>query len=260
MAPCGWTVGSCGCGNSWNTHAPAAQARAQAVAGYIMWAATGRRFGLCEITVMPPGMCAGGAPDPDTEYRTYPVGAAGGGLLAPVVDRGLWYNRPRGGCCTGGCEVALEGPTTTAGIVSVTVGGVVVDEDAYVVQDGYLLVRTDGACWPCCSNWSDPSAAFTVVYRIGEAIPAAVQAAFETLACELAKACAGSACALPRTVTRLTRQGVDVEMAELPTDPGGLIMTGLPSVDQVIRAVNPNQLAAPPMVLSPDTPRPRRVT
>jgi hypothetical protein len=61
-------------------------------------------------------------------------------------------------------------------------------------------------------------------------------------------------------VTRLTRQGVDVEMAELPTDPGGLIMTGLPSVDQVIRAVNPNQLAAPPMVLSPDTPRPRRVT
>ena len=134
MAPCGWTVGSCGCGNSWNTHAPAAQARAQAIAAYIMWAATGRRFGPCEITVMPAGMCAGGAPDPDTEYRTYPVTGVGGGLLAPVVDGGLWYNRPRGGCCSSGCEVQLQGPTTTAGIVSVTVAGVLVDEDAYVVQ------------------------------------------------------------------------------------------------------------------------------
>jgi hypothetical protein len=259
MAPCGWTVTSCGCGSSWDTHAPAAQARAQAMAAYIMWSATGRRYGPCEITVMPAGMCAG-TPGPDEGYRVYPLGGAGGGLLSPVIDGGQWYNRPGGGCCSTGCEVLLDGPTTTAGIVSVTVAGVLVDSDAYVVQDGHLLVRIDGGCWPCCSNWSSPSTAFTVVYEIGLAIPAAVQAAFEALACELAKACAGATCALPRTVTRLTRQGVDVEMAEFPTDADGLILTGIPTVDQVIRADNPSRLSAPPLVLSPDVPRSRRVT
>jgi hypothetical protein len=209
---------------------------------------------------MPAGRCAGG-PDPDTSYRTYPVGGFGGGLVSPVIDGGLWYNRPTGGtCCPGACEVALEGPTTTAGITSVTVGGDDVDADAYVVQDGYLLVRTDGGCWPCCTNFGNVATGFTVVYDVGLPIPAAVQAAFEELACETAKACVGGECKLPRTLSRLTRQGVDLEVAEIPTDVTGLILTGIRSVDDVIRADNPHQLTSAPLVLSPDMPLPRRVT
>lgn len=267
MAPCGWTVTSCGCvgtcntsTNCWNTYSPAVQARATAIAAYIMWAATGRRYGPCEITVMPAGMCAG-QPDPDTDYRTYPVGGYGGGLLAPVVDGGRWYNRPAGTCCPGACEIALDGPTTTAAVQSVTIGGETLDPGAYQVQDGYLLVRTDGGCWPCCNNYGSATA-FTVVYEIGLPIPAAVQAAFETLACEFAKACLGGDCALPKQLSRLTRQGVDLEVIgnEISTEPGGLIFTGVKLVDDVIRADNPRQLAAPPLVLSPDMPRPRRRT
>lgn len=262
-SPCGWTVTSCGCGKCWDGFSPSVQARAQSIAAYVMWAATGRRYGACEITVMPPGMWIG-TPDPDTEYRTYPVGYGwGDGLLSPVIENGLWYNRARNGkgwCCPGACEIPLDGPTTTAQIAEVTVNGDVVDPDAYQVQNGDLLVRIDGGCWPCCNNYGNPSTGFTVTYSIGLPIPAAVQGAFELLACDVAKACIGGACALPRTITRLTRQGVDLEVAEIPTDPSGLILTGIPRVDDVIRADNPGQLFAPPLVLSPDMPRPRRIT
>lgn len=257
MAPCGWIVGGCNCSDEWADYHPTIQARAQAIAAYVLWAATGRRYGLCEITVMPTGSCG---PDPDTEYRIYPVGAYGNGIVSPVISGGQWYNRPRGNCCPSACEVALDGPTSTAAIGSVTVSGEVVDPDAYVVQDGYLLVRTDGGCWPCCANYGSPSTAFTVVYDIGIPIPDAVQDAFETFACEIAKACAGRVCTLPKQITRLTRQGVDVELEEIPFDENGLILTGIPDVDRVIRADNPGRLAAPPLVLSPDMPRARRVT
>lgn len=227
----------------------------------IMWAATGRRYGPCTITVQP------SAPSrPDPLYQTFPVGP-GNGLLSPVIEGGQWYNRPyiggEGTCCTSAhCEVALEGPTTKAQVTSVTVDGVVVDADSYVVMDGYLLVRTDGACWPACVNYRDQSpAAFTVTYGRGLAIPPAVQGAFERLACELAKACTGAACALPQRMTRLTRQGVEIELEQVDTDtPGGLLLTGIKDVDDVIRAVNPHRLTAPPVVMSLDLPAPRRLT
>jgi hypothetical protein len=260
MAPCGWTVEGCGCGGAaWDTYPQDVQDRAQALAATIMWAATGRRYGVCEVTVMPAGQCSR-LPGPEDGYRTYPVGTpAGMGLLAPVIVQGQWYNRPGGGlCCTAtGCEVVLQGPTTTGGIKAVSVDGEPVAADAYVVQNGDLLVRVDGECWPCCTKYTDPATAFTVTYDLGVPIPAALQAAFEELACELAKSCTGAACALPRTITRLSRQGVDVEVAELPVDTSGLVLTGLRTVDDVIRSLNPHQLVSAPLVLSPDTPQPR---
>lgn len=259
MAPCGWIVDRCGCGTCWDGYSPAVRTRAQDIAAFIMWAATGRRYGLCPRTVMPAGTCAG-TPDPDDQYRVYPLGRASGGLLSPVIDGGRWYNRPGGGCCTSGCALTLDGPTTTAAITAVTIAGQAVDPGAYQVQDGHLLVRIDGQCWPCCNNYADPGAAFTVTYGVGAPLPAAVQSAFVTLACEVAKGCAGGTCTLPRQMTRLTRQGVDLELATVEPDQNGLILTGIKVVDDVIRADNPFRLTAPPMVLSPDVPRPRRVT
>lgn len=262
MAPCGWTVNSCGCGKScWTGYDPAVRERASATAAMIMYAATGRRYGPCPITVQPSGRCA-----PAPLYQTFAV--PGGGLATPYISGGSWYNGPyvgdsdSGVCCgSNGCEIALDGPTTKAQITSVTLAGELLSANAYVVMDGHLLVRTDGSCWPCCTNWSSQSpAGFVVAYTIGLTIPAAVQAAFERLACELAKACTGGPCALPQRMTRLTRQGVDIEIEQVPVDERGMTLTGIKDVDDVILAVNPFRLTQAPMVLSPDLPPPRRLT
>lgn len=261
MAPCGWNVSGCGCGKGcWTSYDPAVRQRAAAAAALIIWAATGRQYGPCEITV---------APSPPRRpvplYQTYGVGP-GGGLLSPVIDGGQWYNRPyaadsdvAAGCCTNAhCEVALEGPTTKAQISAVTVDGELVAPDAYVVMDGYLLVRIDGACWPACVNAA--TGTFTVTYSRGLAIPPAVQSAYERLACEMAKACTGGACALPQRMTRLTRQGVEIELEQVDTETPGALLTGIKDVDDIIMAVNPHRLTAPPAVLSPDLPPARRLT
>lgn len=262
MAPCGWTVVKCGCGTDcWTKYDPNVRTRAEATAALIMWAATGRQYGPCPIVVQPAGRCR-----PEPLYRTYPV--PGGGLATPFVSGGQWYNGPYAGdgdsglCCTSnGCEVALDGPTTKALISAVTLGGVVLANTNYVVMDGYLLVRTDGSCWPCCTNFSSQSPpGFTVAYSIGLPIPPALQAAFERLACEMAKACNGGPCALPQRMTRLTRQGVDIEIEQVPVDERGMTLTGLKDVDDVILAVNPFRLTQAPAVLSPDLPPPRRLT
>lgn len=258
MAPCGWEVETCGCGgNCWTGLNPAQRQRAQDMAALIMWAATGRRYGLCEITVQPSRRCT------EPLYQTYGVG--GGGLLSPVIDNGVWYNRPGGGdgCCgSTGCEVELPGPVLTENVLAVNVDGEVVSSAAYVVFDGRLLTRIDGGCWPVCVNYSQQTpAAFTVTYLQGEEIPPAVQAAFERLACETAKACAGAACALPARMTRLSRQGVDIEVEQVDLEiQPGRILTGVKEVDDVIRTVNPYGHTAAPQVMTPDIPVARRVT
>lgn len=256
MAPCGWTVTTCGgCGKCWDKYDPAVRARAEHIAAMIMWAATGRRYGPCEITVQPARACP-----PAPLYQTYEVGSSGYGITAPVVDGGVWYNRPAGGCCGTGCTVELQGPTSKAAITSVTLDADVLDPAAYDVLDGHTLVRVDGGCWPCCPSSTDRTA-FAVTYDVGLPIPPAVQAAFERLACDVAKACAGGTCALPQRITRLSRQGVDLAVEEVPLDPAsGLVLTGIKEVDDVIRAVNPRALHAAPTVLTPDLPTPRRFT
>lgn len=264
MSPCGWVVEKCGCGGAqcWNGLSPEARARAQALAAMIMWAATGRQYGLCEITVQPTGRrCA-----TEPLYQTFGVGSSHG-LLSPVIDGGQWYNRPTyggdGSCCTDtGCEVELQGGVLKENILSVTVAGETIPPTAYVVFDGRMLTRTDGSCWPCCVNFTqqDPPG-FTVTYLAGQEIPDAVQYAFERLACETAKYCAAGVCALPQRMTRLSRQGVEIEVEQVDRElTPGRMLTGIKEVDDVIIAVNPYAAAAPSAVYSPDLHMPRRLT
>lgn len=260
-APCGWTIITCGCGACWDTYSPAVQERAAALAAMQMWAATGRRYGLCTITVQP---CR---PRPDLPlYQVYPVlwdgWGTGGGIVAPYINEGgQWANGCWGGCrCVARCEVPLEGPTTTAAVGDILVDGVLVPTDAYQIQNGNLLVRIDGQCWPTCNDYSkqDP-ATFVVTYGRGEPIPPAVQGAFEILACEYAKACTGGKCRLPRRLQSLTRQGVDLQV--VPThDYWDRMMTNITEVDAVIVADNPHRLSQRPQIFSPDMPPPRMVT
>lgn len=254
--PCGWSVTACPCGTTaWADYAAAVQAYASVTAAAILWAATGRRYGQCSVTVEPCSRVE------DPLYQTYPLAEVGSAAAGPYISGGVWHNSCGGGACgcSGRCEVALAGPTSTAAVTSVTVDGVAVPAGAFVVYDGYLLTRIDGECWPTCRDYSDPTTAFVVTYLRGDPIPDHVQAAFERLACELAKACAGGDCALPQRVRSMTRQGVEIQMVDL-ADEAGRIRTGIAAVDQVIDAENPRGLQQRPTVLSPDLPAPRMVT
>jgi hypothetical protein len=259
-APCGWTITKCGCGACWDTYTPMVKATASALATMIMWAATGRQFGRCQITVQP---CA--RKTLLSEYQTYPV-EYGEYTSGPYISGGVWYNDCSGiestcSCSVDGtCSVLLEGPTTTAGIVSIMIAGVALPATSYVVVNGNTLIRTDGQCWPSCPSLTNQTIpAFEVTYLVGLPIPDAVQAATERLACELAKACTGGPCVLPQSIKSLTRQGVEVAIESLPEDPN-MIRTGIKEVDLVIMSMNPYGLMQRPTVLSLDMPMPRRVS
>lgn len=260
--PCGWTVEQCGCGGCFSDSTPAVRAVATTLATTVMWAATGRRYGPCELTVMP---CNPGPAEP--LYQTFPVGSGydpwgsgGGPITTPVLDAGRWRNLSCGGGCScrAACEVPLDGPVDE--IFEVRVDGVVVDPAAYEVHDRHLLVRTDGECWPTCQVYGLEIPGFEVDYGRGDPVPSAVLVATGILMCEYAKACQGKPCGLPARMSRLTRQGVEVQVAEIPQDGKGRIRTGIRLVDDVLDADNPYGLAERPTVMSPDLPAPRVIT
>jgi len=256
--PCNWTVVPGECCPSWGEYTPGQQARAIRVGTALMWAATGRQFGLCEISVQP---CAPAGISPS--YRVYPVTLGSGfGEFHPYLWAGRWYNPGVGacGCCEAGCEIPLQGPTSTDAVVEVVVAGVVVPPAAYIIMDSYRLVRIDGACWPTCVNYSqqDPPG-FEVTYGRGTPVPQVVLDAAAQVACEAAKACAGGDCVLPANVTSITRQGVEFDVAEVDITTDRL-SSGIPEVDRVIAIYNPHRLTQRTRIYGPDVRYPRMVT
>lgn len=262
VAPCDWTLTPGVCCDDWASIPADAQARAIRLATRLMWAATGRRFGPCEVTVQP---CNPGQIPP--LYRVYPEpfgrgSSAGGWDYYPYLQNGQWFNPGMGGCgcCTTGCEIPLQGPTRTEAILEVRVAGVLIDPTAYLVFNASKLARVDGACWPGCVNYGnqDPPD-FEVTYLRGLPVPAAVLDAASALACEFGKACVGKPCRLPQRLRRLSRQGVEVEVADIDRA-SPRFLTGIEDIDMVIQAENPFAIQARPRVYSPDRRVPRRVT
>lgn len=164
---------------------------------------------------------------------------------------------PTCGCMTGcSCSpvasVALDPPV--AGIESVVVDGVTVDPGAYRVENGYLLVRTDGGNWPACA-----SDEFIVTYSFGYPVDNLGAHAAGVLASEFAKVLTGEVrgCRLPPSVVSVTRQGVTMDMS------GGVFpegRTGIAEVDVWVRSWNPYAMLVAPSVYSPDIDRGRRIT
>jgi hypothetical protein len=153
--------------------------------------------------------------------------------------------------------VELRGPV--AEITEVLVHGEVVPPSAYrvdLVQGMYHLVRIDGGqCWPTCQNMEseeDASDAFAVTYLWGRPVPEVLAIATAVLACQYGKLLGGGDCALPPQMTRLTRQGVEVEIA--PQDGDLAAGSGIKLVDDVVALLNPSKRRSPPVVLSPDLP------
>lgn len=237
--------------DGWSGYPPEQQARAVKLATAVVWAATGRRFGLLEITVQPHN------PHPQPAlYQTYPVewDSLGGGGPLVSLEGGIFYRPADASRCR---ELPLAGPTTTANVLEVVVDGQPLPQAAYQIHDGHLLVRLDGQCWPALAH-PDPN--FTVRYRRGEPLPEEVKGAAEVLACEFAKAIAGGKCRLPNRLASLSRQGVEVQVEQVIDSYLDRMLTTLPEVDRVIVAVNPGRLHARPQVFSPDLHPPRMVT
>lgn len=252
--PCtGWTptIGLC---PDWDTagHSDATKAYALRFATYVLWAATGRRFGLCPVTVRP---CRPVAPP---LYVTFPAwqlwdtDVPGGGIAGPDALA------PPGACCSGSChctppQIALPGPV--GAVTNVTLDGVTLDPAAYRLV-GNLLVRQDGEIWPASQDLAAPAGednTWSVTYTRGEAVPDSANDAAGIYACELAKARTGGDCRLPGRVQSISRQGVDIEYVDT-SDYLAKGWTGLPEVDQLIVTINPYGLKARPRVVSLDLP------
>lgn len=254
--PCGWTISPACSATEWDAFPADVKEAATDYATLIMWASTGRRYGLCETTVRPCRQnCEDGG---DGWVWAY-------GSWVPYIANGVWRNCWCGtgaGCqsCRASCQVWLPGPVNE--IINVTVDGAIVDPTTYEIQaqDGaWWLVRlrdTDTtACWPDHQNFDRPlgtTDTWSVTYNKGIPIPAGVSGAAGILAVEWARGCTGGTCRLPGRVQNLTRQGVTVSMAsvDMMLSHG---LTGIAEVDQVITAVNPSGLKGRPRIASVET-------
>lgn len=254
--PCNWNITpTC---PDFVAATPEQQQTAIDLAEWLLWAWSGRVFGLCPTIVRP---CFR-PPDNTTTYRGHDGGA--GYAYWPGLVQGQWVNGPCG-CgsprcnCSSKAEVPLPGPVND--ILSVTVDGVEVDPDVYVVKNSRWLRRTDGAVWPQDQDLNaadDATGAFTVTYLRGVALPAAGRAAAETYACELVRGMAGGTCSIPDRAVSVARQGVDIQLLdEAQFVVEGL--TGVPLVDRWILATNPRRHVAPSRVYSVDTMSTHRV-
>jgi hypothetical protein len=264
--PCNWPDTASTCCEGWDDYDPALQARALDYAKTILWAATGRQFGLCEMVVRPCSQLYG---------NNFPGGWFWDGLgtWTPYIWNGNWYNcwcncNGGPGCnCDPACQVYLPGPVYSITSVQVDGASLAPTGDTgvwnYFVLDQQWLVRVDTeACWPRCSDQSLPPGsvdAFEVTYLRGKAVPGPLADAMGTLACEFAKACVGAICRLPARIVSVARQGVNISMPSVD-DMLKMGLTGLWEVDQLIASYNPYGLKGRTRFYSPDMPEGRRIT
>ncbi|UBF41624.1 head-to-tail adaptor [Gordonia phage AnarQue] len=203
----------------------------------VLWALSGRQFGVCPVVARPCPERIG-----DSIWRS----------LGPVVmwNGDDWLNV---GCgCAGRCnysgprKVHLPGPVVE--ITEVRIGGEVVPASEYTLE-GDRLYRRTGA-WPSqdlARPLGEPGT-WSVSYMRGLTPPAGVATLTGLLAKEFDAACSGGKCRLPRNVTQVSRQGVSYQVYD-PTSIYSAGKTGLPEVDMWLASVNPNHLMQRPVVL-----------
>jgi hypothetical protein len=243
--------------------APEVTGQAIAAATEVVWALSGRQFGLCEVTLRPCRRDCGDYPWPGSGLAGWSQWPGNSWLSVALVG-GQWFNVICGRC-TNGCscssisEVLL--PVPVYRIVEVRVDGSPLVTGAYRLDDARRLVRTDGGEWPRCNDLSlddTEEGTWSVTAEYGREVPELGRLAVGELACQLIRARNGEECLLPSNVTQLVRQGVTIQMPDsLELLRRG--MTNLYLVNLFIQTYNPNQLNRRSGVYSIDTPPARRV-
>ena len=239
---------------------PGAVENALQAASELLWAATGRRFGECTVTIRPCRQTCN--PCPGLDF--YNVGDFRWGMgmaYTPYLLDGLWYNMPPCGCpgqcgCSKLCEIDL--PTPVVAVDEVKIDGVALDPNLYRVDDFSKLVLTPAAtgiqCWPTCQDMEktdDEEGTFSITLTYGREVPAMLMTATAELACQLLKSCVGAPCQLPQRLSSISRQGVTIGFID-PQEFWGQGRTGIYIVDLAVQFLNPNRLTRRPAVWSPD--------
>jgi len=216
------------------------------IAVNVLWALSGRQFGVCETLVRPcpTGDCGSG-------YRPGSTWNQSVAPFIPTYEYGRWVNYSCG-CDGGSCKamgprtVHLPGPVQ--GIVTVTIGGEVLDTPEYVLE-GDVLYRK-GADWPSqdYNKPLDENGTWSVLYLKGNPVPSAAGKFVGLLAKEFLSACVGdNACRLPKNVVATTNRGVSRVF-----DPSIIYATGktgISEIDMWLAAINPYRLLSAPRVM-----------
>lgn len=242
---------------------PAATGYAVNMASRVLWALSGRKFGLCDMTwrLCRPN-CYGGSPLSDTWFGNVP--GYGYGTLDSLWPG--WYPVVCGNCngdscsCSTVSEIRLPSPVSS--VTAVKIDGSVLSASAYRLYNHRILVRADNQLWPRCNDMSKDdtqAGTWSVEVQGGEPVPDGGRLAAGELACEILKAMRGEECRLPAGVTQLVRQGVTISVPDF----GDILMhgrTGLYLCDMFIMSENPKHLQQRARTWSVDGPRPRRAT
>src|SRR5512139_2553508 len=184
----------------------------------ILWAESGRQFGLCERTIRP---CRRDCFDrAGAGWFEWSSGVGAWSWPRPWLYQGNWYNLTCGSCpgscsCTGIEEAKLPGPVYA--VTQVKLNGSVMSTGSYRIDEDQMLVRTDGGLWPFCQDMSAADTednTWSVTAQFGQPVPASGRQAVGELACEIARACAGEECRLPPGVKTAARQGVTIEFGD----------------------------------------------
>lgn len=226
----------------------------------VVWALTGRQFGLCTVSLRPCRRNCLTWPWPTTWTEWLP----GTTWPSPALIGGSWFNLVCGTCgdtCTCGQLADVTLPAPVHSVVEVRVDGSPLVTGAYRLDDDRRLVRVDGGEWPACNDLNLPDSAvgtWSVTARFGQDVPEGGAWAVGELACQLIAARNGDDCQLPRQVTQLVRQGVTLRFDNV-LDLLREGLTGLYLVDLFVRSVNPRRLTRRSQTYSVDQPAARRV-
>jgi len=149
-------------------------------------------------------------------------------------------------------------------IVEVKIDGVVLSPAEYRLDMGQYLTRmrdVDGnrQLWPNCQALDledTETGTFSIRYTFGQNPPQPGVDAAAQLACEIYKSCPGNegvaACALPKNATRVTRQGITIELGALRFNRRDGWKTGMGLVDAFLNTYNPHGKRQRPLIWSAD--------
>lgn len=239
---------------------PTVTAQAARLATDVVWALSGRRFGLCTVTLRPCRRdCATEYPWGWTEWRPGSTWEP-----HPALIGGRWFNVICGDCgetcsCARLSEVTLPAPVHR--VIEVKVDGAPVVTGGYRLDDSRTLVRLGGAEWPRCNDLTltdTEVGTWSVTAEYGVEVPEGGRWAVGELACHLLRAFRGEDCRLPQNVTRLVRQGVTIEFPTI-TELFQRGLTGLYLVDLFVKTWNPEGLRRRSQTYRVDGARHRRV-